>query len=167
MTSLQRASQASKLETSKGAFENSFAAGLDLSEFGVPSNNTQPSAAAELLRVKAQQAQQAALEDNEEVRIQGLAKARAQHLQAAIAEDLTESSTHQHGRHAAPHESQRATDLMEATNLSATLIHMHGQDVQQGGHHKQKLSHKRTRRDRKTRKSGGAKAVKRSIRCKH
>jgi hypothetical protein len=58
MTSLQRASRAGKLEAKNGAFEASFAAGLDLSEFGLPSKK-QESAAAELLRVKMEQARQA------------------------------------------------------------------------------------------------------------
>ena len=37
MTSLQRVSHTGKLEAKSGAFESSFAAGLDLSEFGLPS----------------------------------------------------------------------------------------------------------------------------------
>jgi hypothetical protein len=48
MTSFQRVSRTGKLEAKSGAFESSFAAGLDLSEFGLPLKR-QESAAAELL----------------------------------------------------------------------------------------------------------------------
>jgi hypothetical protein len=39
MTSLQRVSRTGKLKAKSGAFESLYAAGLDLSEFGLPSKN--------------------------------------------------------------------------------------------------------------------------------
>ena len=74
MTSLQRVSRTGKLEAKSGAFESSFAAGLDLSEFGLPSKR-QESAAAELLRVKMEDSRQASQEEREETWIQEVAKA--------------------------------------------------------------------------------------------
>jgi hypothetical protein len=37
-----------------------------------------------------------------------------------------------------PHESQSATTIMEEANMSTTLIHLHGEDIN-GAHHKAKL----------------------------
>ena len=65
MTSLQRVSRTGKLKAKSGAFESSFAAGLDLSEFGLPSKR-QESAAAELLCVKMEESRQALQEEREE-----------------------------------------------------------------------------------------------------
>jgi hypothetical protein len=65
MTSLQRVSRTGKLEAKSGAFESSFAAGLDLLEFGLTSKR-QESAAAELLRVKMEESRQASQEEREE-----------------------------------------------------------------------------------------------------
>lgn len=130
MTSLQRASCTGKLEAEKGTFESSFAAGLDLSEFGL-SSKKQQSAAAELLRIKAEQAHQATNEEREERWIQELAKARGKQLQAVHSEAFGSR------RHANPLESHSATDLMDNTDIGATLLYMHGEDAN-GGHHKAK-----------------------------
>ena len=138
MTSLQRAAaQCKKLETTKkGAFESSFASGLDFSECDstTASTSTRTSAAAELLEIKAREAQQAAREEQKDVRLLNLAKARGQ-------ERLTANSTvFQVPTHAAPsHESHSsATSVMEHANMSATLFHLHHEDVN-GAHHKAKL----------------------------
>ena len=65
MTSLQRVSRTGKLEAKSGAFESSFAAGLDLLEFGLPSKR-QESAATELPCVKMEESRQALQEEREE-----------------------------------------------------------------------------------------------------
>ena len=142
-SSLQRAVQTGNLEVKKGAFESSFAAGLDLSEFGgsissTTARYTHASAAAELLSVKAREAQRAAHEEREETRIQVLAKTRGQQLQTSQSEEVMVP------RHAAPHESHSATDLMENANVCATLVHMHGDDIN-GAHHKAKIQRKGNR----------------------
>ena len=168
MTSLQRAVQTQKPETKKGAFESSFAAGLDLTEFGCDcaSSNHHTSAAAELLRVKAQEAQRAAQEEEKEVRILELAKQRGRELQT----DPAESTVVQ--RHAAPQDSHSATDLMENANISATLVHMHGDDAN-GAHHKAKLRRNKRRHVEKSMRpmnaavKGKKGAVKKSKRSKH
>jgi len=138
MTSVQRATRVPKMETKKGAFESSFAAGLDLSEFGGESTANHASAAAELLCVKAEEAQRAAREEQEEARLQNLAKERGQHLQHAQSDVAVR-------RHAAPQDSHSATDLMENANIGATLVHMHGNDVN-GAHHKAKTQKKGKRK---------------------
>mmetsp|Transcript_18574 Transcript_18574/g.33644 ORF Transcript_18574/g.33644 Transcript_18574/m.33644 type:complete len:177 (+) Transcript_18574:95-625(+) len=176
MTSLQRAAAPSKkLETTKkGAFESSFAAGLDLSEFDSSTTTcTRMSAAAELLQIKALEAQQAAREEHEEIRIQKLAKIKGQELtDAASTLVLTPP------RHEAPHESQSATTIMEEANMSATLIHLHREDIN-GAHHKAKLGRKgkmsleksmrRNRLSHMQQSSGGTKkgAMKKSRRSKY
>jgi len=95
MTSLQRASRTGKLEAKSGAFESSFAAGLDLSEFGLPSKR-QESAAAELLRVKMEDSRQASQEEREERWIQEVAKAKGKELPSVVLEEYGSR------RHAAP-----------------------------------------------------------------
>jgi hypothetical protein len=69
MTSLQCASHTGKFKAKSGAFESSFVAGLDLSEFGLQLKR-QESAAAELLRVKKEDSHQASQEEREERLIQ-------------------------------------------------------------------------------------------------
>jgi hypothetical protein len=177
MTSLQRAAaQSKKLETTKkgGAFESSFASGLDLSEFDSSTTScTRMSAAAELLQIKALEAQQAAREEQEEIRIHNLAKIKGQELTAASTSLVLTLP-----RHEAPHESQSATTIMEEANMSATLIHLHGEDIN-GAHHKAKLGRKgklsleksmrRNRLSHKQQSSGGTKkgAMKKSRRSKY
>ena len=100
MTSLQRASRTGKLEAKSGAFESSFAAGLDLSEFGLPSKR-QESAAAELLCVKMEESRQASQEEREETWIQEVAKAKGKELQSVVLEEYGSR------RHAAPQASHR------------------------------------------------------------
>jgi hypothetical protein len=141
MTSLQRASCTGKLEAEKGTFESSFAAGLDLSEFGL-SSKKQQSAAAELLRIKAEQAHQDTNEEREERWIHKVAKARGkQLLQAAVVHNYSNDEFGSCRQHAAPPplESQQhsATDLMDKTDIGATLVYMHGEDAN-GAHHKAK-----------------------------
>jgi hypothetical protein len=58
MTTLQRVSRTGKLKAKSGTFESSFVAGLDRSEFGLPSKR-QESAAAELLHIKIEESRQA------------------------------------------------------------------------------------------------------------
>lgn len=138
-TSLQRAAAQSSrcLEAKDGAFESSFAAGLDLSEFGLASSSvsdsnseqTTISAAAELLRVKTLESKQAAQEQKEEEWIQQVAIARGKELQAecefrALSEPKPQFAP-------SPHVSQlkNATDLMVSANVGDALVHMHGQDA--------------------------------------
>jgi len=85
MTSLQRASRTGKLEAKSGAFQSSFAAGLDLSEFGLPSKR-QESAAAELLHVKMEESRQESQEEREERWIQEVAKAKGKELPSVVLE---------------------------------------------------------------------------------
>jgi hypothetical protein len=88
MTSLQRVSRTGKLEAKSGTFESSFAAGLDLSEFGLPSKR-QESAAAELLHIKMEESCQALQEEGEEAWIQEVAKAKGKKLQSVIFEEYS------------------------------------------------------------------------------
>ena len=91
MSSLQRALEAVKKTkptylTSKGQFEQCFAAGLDLTEFGSssPSNVPQVSAAAELLSVKEKEKR---IKDEEEIaeqRMQQVIKDRVADIDEAI-----------------------------------------------------------------------------------
>jgi hypothetical protein len=155
MTSLQRLSRkGGTLEVKNGAFESSFATGLDLSEFvGVvvcSSKKQQRSAAAELLRIKAEQAHQDTNEEREERWIHKVAKARGkQLLQAAVVHNYSNDEFGSCRQHAAPppleSQQQSATDLMDKTDIGATLVYMHGEDAN-GVHHKAKYKTKGTKR---------------------
>lgn len=170
MTSLQQAAAQGKTlkTTKKGAFESSFASGLDLSEFEHSATTTlilrTSSAAAELLQIKALEAQQAAREEEKEVKLLRLAKTKGQ--------ELTAASTNNVAQHVpAPHKSSSApTSVMDHANMSATLVHLHGEDIN-GAHHKAKLgtSVKKSMRRRKEKQSNGTKrgAMKKSRRSKY
>lgn len=91
MSSLQRALDAAKKTkptflTSKGQFEQSFASGLDLTEFGnsSPDNAPQASAAAELLRVKEKEKRIKEEEEISEHRMRQVMKDRAADIDEAI-----------------------------------------------------------------------------------
>jgi hypothetical protein len=86
MTSLQRVSHTGKLDIKSGVFELSFADGLNLSEFGLPSKRRE-SAAAELLHVKMEDSRQASQEEQEERCIKEVAKAKGKELQSVILEE--------------------------------------------------------------------------------
>lgn len=137
-----------------GAFESSFATGLDLSEFGsdvlvCSSKKQQRSAAAELLRVKAEQAHQDTNDEREERWIHNVAKARGkQLLQAAVVHNYSNDEFGSCQQHAAPpqeSQQQKATDLMDKTDIGATLVYIHGEDAN-GVHHKAKYKTKGTKR---------------------
>jgi hypothetical protein len=100
MTSLQRVSRTGKLVVKSGAFESSFVAGLDLSEFGLPLKR-QESAAVELLCVKMEKSRQASQEEREETWIQEVAKAKGKELQSVVLEEYGSR------QHAAPKVSHR------------------------------------------------------------
>lgn len=142
-SSLQRAVQQSQ---QRGAFESSFASGLDLSEFGGSSSTTthHKSAAAQLLELKRREAQVAARQEQEEVRLQSLARAKARQLQASCQQgEVAEPIRHAAPSQTAPNKNS-ATDVMEKANISATLVHLHGTDVN-GAHHKAKKQLKKNR----------------------
>jgi hypothetical protein len=101
MTSLQRVSRTGKREAKSGAFESSLAAGLDHSEFGLPSKR-QESAATELLYVKMEESRQASQEEREETSIQEVAKAKGKDLCVILEEygsqrHVAPQAWHRHG----------------------------------------------------------------------
>ena len=86
-SSLQRALAAaskpkSQIETSNGAFESCFAGGLDLSEFAKPQQRLgmPKSAAAELLRVRAEERKQMEQNEAEEQKLEEIIKMRVSNL---------------------------------------------------------------------------------------
>jgi hypothetical protein len=98
MTRLQLASRTGKLEAKSGAFESSFAAGLDLSEFGLPSKR-QESAAAELLCIKMEVSCQASQEEQEERLIQEEQKQRRKSYRVLSWKNMAVDGTRHHRRH--------------------------------------------------------------------
>jgi hypothetical protein len=88
MTSLQRALAAKK--PSKGAFETVFAGGLDLSEFSTgtttyqKSDGTPKSAAAELLRIKAEERKQRDESEAADRRMEEIVKKRVSNLEQCL-----------------------------------------------------------------------------------
>uniref|UniRef100_A0A7R9W8M3 Uncharacterized protein n=1 Tax=Pseudictyota dubia TaxID=2749911 RepID=A0A7R9W8M3_9STRA len=104
-----------------GMFENSFG-GLDLSEFGLPSGHggagRQPSAAAKLMRIKAEEARIAEREAKEEVEMSENA--------ARLARDRTtrqlKSGDDGGGKNA------RGADLLGSGGFFSALVSMHGGD---------------------------------------
>lgn len=83
-TSLSRALEREKSQT-KGAFEACFAQGLDLSEFAAKggTNASVTSASAALLQVKAKESAAQKQHEQEDMRLEQLAKERAENLKKA------------------------------------------------------------------------------------
>jgi hypothetical protein len=105
-----------KLEAKSGMFESSFAAGLDLSEFGLPLKR-QESAAAELLCVKMEESHEASQEEQEETWIQEVAKAKGKELQSLVLEEYGSQ------QNAAPQASHRnGCVLLSVQTISLVVI---------------------------------------------
>jgi hypothetical protein len=133
----------SQIEPSNGAFESCFAGGLDLSEFSSPKEPLQvgTSAAAELLRVKAEERKQREKEEAEEQRMEEIIKKRVSNLENSLTKQRPSNSI-----------------VVDA------LVKMHGQDTSDPSYRQKKSG---LRKSRSSRGVQSSKAVKKSRRIKY
>jgi hypothetical protein len=138
----------SQIETSNGAFESCFAGGLDLSEFSSPKEPLQvggapKSAAAELLRVKAEERRHREKEEAEEQRMEEIIKKRVSNLENSLTKQRPSNSI-----------------VVDA------LVKMHGQDTSDPSYRKKKSGLRKSRSSRGA-QSAKSFSVKKSRRIKY
>lgn len=142
-----------------GGFENSFAEGLNLSEFSSivnSSRNTQASSA-ELLREKRKQAAQNTINDREDARIEWIAKERAEKLRESLSTSNQRRASTQNDsplRAVAPWESagndlvsNRMPGTVANLAIGGLITSMHGNDLHGG--QREPLRHKITKKQAK------------------
>lgn len=123
-SSLQQAVSSAQISTKNGAFESSFAGGLDLSEFGATAFSAS-SASAALLKVKVMEAQERQKEEIAESQMQSIVQSRVKEI------NESKGPTRDDIRHVAkPSTSNDSTSLLAARGslVNAALIHVHADE---------------------------------------
>lgn len=129
-SNLQNAASIQQPTEKQGQFEACFSTGLDLSELTAGATvGGRTSAAAELLRVKAQESERKAHEEREENRMHDVAKARAIHLEEKFSTSNRVGSLPKlQPPTNDPISQNEGRDLLIGTDIFATLVGMHGED---------------------------------------
>ena len=150
LSSLQKALETTKdqsksqIQTSKGEFESCFAGGLDLSEFGNSTQQKPKSAAAELLRIRAEEKKQRQKNQMAEQRMEQIIKQRVSNLESALSKQPKSDSV-----------------LVDA------LVKMHGQDVSAPTYRRKKTGPRKSGSSRNMQTKSKPHKIKKSRRSKY